>query len=277
LVLGNVAYVRAGAVPRGQDVKTFDYGNLIIGTNGIQGSAVNLGELWVTYQVKLIAPRLFDNLGLAIGYFNYVNFSYTMGAPLGNGVEWTDTHNSLACVISGGKTITFPKTLVPRKFILTMSWTASGGGYFTPPTILSTNSLGVWNPFVDRVGTASEKDMAPVLGVPNPGDGILQYGLVILPGSAPFIVFNDAVSLPGDFNSVQVTILEVPSNAGTPSLQPLLLTEKERPRLRVSPKQPQLETHSCEDCEESIDKSIENDDEVPEAMKRYLLKKGIKL
>lgn len=55
-------YVRPGVVPAGEDVKTYDFGDFQIASQGIPlgaaGAAVNLGELWVSYQIALIKPRI---------------------------------------------------------------------------------------------------------------------------------------------------------------------------------------------------------------------------
>lgn len=55
-------YIRGSTVPAGEDVKTYDFGDFQIASQGIPlgpaGAAVNLGELWVTYQIALIKPRI---------------------------------------------------------------------------------------------------------------------------------------------------------------------------------------------------------------------------
>lgn len=55
-------YTRPGAVPAGEDVKTYDFGDFQIASVGIPlgaaGAAVNMGELWVSYQIALIKPRI---------------------------------------------------------------------------------------------------------------------------------------------------------------------------------------------------------------------------
>lgn len=55
-------YIRPGQVPAGEDVKTYDFGDFQIASQGIPlgaaGAAVNLGELWVSYQIALIKPRI---------------------------------------------------------------------------------------------------------------------------------------------------------------------------------------------------------------------------
>lgn len=46
-------YVRAWAVPSGADIRMYDLGRFSIATTGCQGTDVNLGELWVTYDVDV--------------------------------------------------------------------------------------------------------------------------------------------------------------------------------------------------------------------------------
>nr|QKV51316.1 putative capsid protein [Crucivirus sp.] len=46
-------YIRAFAVPTGADIRLYDLGKFYIATNGFQGTSVNCGELWVSYDVTL--------------------------------------------------------------------------------------------------------------------------------------------------------------------------------------------------------------------------------
>lgn len=50
-------YVRSGS-SIGTDVRWSDFGNFYIATVGCPASGTTLGELWVTYKIKLIKPRL---------------------------------------------------------------------------------------------------------------------------------------------------------------------------------------------------------------------------
>lgn len=47
------------------DIRFNQLGTFYIATVGCQGTSVNLGELWVTYQISLLKPKLFQSLGLA--------------------------------------------------------------------------------------------------------------------------------------------------------------------------------------------------------------------
>jgi len=63
-------YVRTGTVPQGEDIKTYDFGDFQIASQGIPlgaaGAAVNLGELWITYQITLLKPRIPTGPGLYV-------------------------------------------------------------------------------------------------------------------------------------------------------------------------------------------------------------------
>ena len=52
-------YVRSGNVPTGQDAKTYDLGIFQFAvSNGYQTSSINLGEVWVSYRIKLRKSKL---------------------------------------------------------------------------------------------------------------------------------------------------------------------------------------------------------------------------
>jgi len=55
-------YVRSGSVPAGADQRFYDLGNFQIATVGMQAGAV-IGELWCSYNVKLLKPKLPTPLG----------------------------------------------------------------------------------------------------------------------------------------------------------------------------------------------------------------------
>ena len=84
-------YIRPGAVPAGQDVKTYDFGDFQIASQGIPlgsaGAAVNLGELWVSYQIVLIKPQIPANVVTQNQYFHLYTADtavgrFTAGSPL---------------------------------------------------------------------------------------------------------------------------------------------------------------------------------------------------
>jgi hypothetical protein len=77
---GNIIeYVRTGAVPTNQDLKTYDLATFQLATNGAAAN-LNIGELWVTYKVKLGKTKL-----TVPGVVSRVNSAYARAnVPAGN-------------------------------------------------------------------------------------------------------------------------------------------------------------------------------------------------
>ncbi|QMW68802.1 capsid protein [Crucivirus-324] len=77
-------YVRSGDIPTGTDIRFYDLGTTTVATNGFQGTSVNAGELWVTYQVLLLKPKIVDGLGEDVSYWaGYFAGGITNALPLG--------------------------------------------------------------------------------------------------------------------------------------------------------------------------------------------------
>lgn len=104
-VLGDL-YIRPGAVPADDDQRLYDFGNFQIASNGVQGASVNLGELWVTYEVALYKPKLVSAVGDTIPVFAaYANGGTSNAAPFGS-VAYNAANTMDVALI--GTTLTFP-------------------------------------------------------------------------------------------------------------------------------------------------------------------------
>lgn len=53
------------------DKRFYDFAQFSIGTIGMQAASVNLGELWVSYQIRLFKPQLWEALGRDVECFNF--------------------------------------------------------------------------------------------------------------------------------------------------------------------------------------------------------------
>lgn len=73
--LGNL-YIRSGA-PYGDD-RLYDLGRFQIATVGMQGS-YTVGELWVTYHIKLFKPRIAGSLGVNLPCTHYTSLTSSGG------------------------------------------------------------------------------------------------------------------------------------------------------------------------------------------------------
>lgn len=60
-------FCRAGAAPTGTDIKTYDIGNLFIGTANTPSTSTTLGELYVNYEVEFYTPQLPPSVTFASG------------------------------------------------------------------------------------------------------------------------------------------------------------------------------------------------------------------
>jgi len=163
-------YVRGGSVPSGEDVKTYDFGDFYIATVGVPlggaGAAVNLGELWVSYQISFLKPKIATSGATYIdsGWFHWSNIAamsvFQAGGsfPTSTGVPVTSSSSNLSCAISQtgnvGK-ITIPCLSTAMNYLITVNWndvtavqtgwTAPGlsvtGGSFMPATLNAGNAF----------------------------------------------------------------------------------------------------------------------------------------
>lgn len=56
-------FIRSGAVPAGADQKFYDLGMFQIAASGQQVAGGAMGELWVSYTIKLLKPRILPGVG----------------------------------------------------------------------------------------------------------------------------------------------------------------------------------------------------------------------
>jgi hypothetical protein len=145
-------YCRSGSIPSGSDQRFYDMGNLQISTVGSQAAAV-IGEIWVSYHVRLLKPKLPTPLGanLLCAHFasNVTSTTSTAAAPFGSGPVTRAGSTYPATVVNSAATpLTMP---VVGRFIITISatgtaigsaanWTVFGAN-IVPVTVLGNNTL----------------------------------------------------------------------------------------------------------------------------------------
>jgi hypothetical protein len=104
----NVQYIRTGAVPAGEDQKSYDLGTFYLSTDGMQASSVDVGEVWVSYEVELRKPILSSALDLSGQYACYYNNTgCTAGAPFGTIADIIKNYDSIGLTLATN-TVTFP-------------------------------------------------------------------------------------------------------------------------------------------------------------------------
>lgn len=123
-------YIRGGEAPNGTDIRFYDLGKTTVATNGFQGTNVNAGELWVTYQVLLLKPKIVDALGEDAGYwFGIFSGGISNSFPLGINAPTLPVNpntNSLSVRISSSAGIINLGVQPYKKcFEFTFVWTGS--------------------------------------------------------------------------------------------------------------------------------------------------------
>lgn len=113
-------YVRTATLPAGQDLQFYDLGNFQIATVGMQATSVTIGELWVTYHVRLTKPRLFGGLAAVTDHFSLVGL--TTSLPLGASQIKQDT--SLGGSVTS---TTYTSPVLPAGTQLLLLYTAQAG------------------------------------------------------------------------------------------------------------------------------------------------------
>lgn len=131
-------YVRGGSVPTGQDVRLYDLGLLNVATNGMQASNVNIGELWVCYEVCLWKTRLYTSLGLSSPWFSASSSSWSDITPFNGFAAGADSDSTLPIVIASNL-ITFPTYSLPQTYNVYLNWYGDVAAVISFPALLATN------------------------------------------------------------------------------------------------------------------------------------------
>lgn len=151
-------YVRTGAVPNGEDQKTYDVGELNIAVGGCQASTGILGELWCTYEIELFHPKYTINSGvLADHWFNtaVVNGSSQLG-----GVRVRQAGSTLGLTMTAS-VINFPTNIVDGYYLCNFLWVATPTVTIAAPNFAYTNATAL----TVYVGETSNFTQGPQNGV----------------------------------------------------------------------------------------------------------------
>lgn len=127
-----------------QDIKMYDFGKFQIASQGIPctGSAQSLGELWVTYQIKLLKPRISDYLDSGYARIYQPNSIQPSGSNIFDpnwASSWYKERDNIGITLVDNKSFTIPLHSNSRTYMISLSvFDPSGStsqsaaiGYFT--------------------------------------------------------------------------------------------------------------------------------------------------
>lgn len=134
-------FVRAGSVPEGQDIKTYDVGRFQVATEGMPVNDQLQGQLWVSYQITLRKPKIYTAAGkgllndfykLASG--SAVSNDYFIGRAL-VASPMNNIGTIVSCPFPYTIQVNFPQTTVQGYFKIKMTWLnpSDGSGFPNQP------------------------------------------------------------------------------------------------------------------------------------------------
>lgn len=182
-------YIRSAAVPSGADIRLYDMGRFSIATTGFQGTSVNCGELWVSYDISLFKAIQIPAMGTAPMYHLMLDASDATKPLLEKSTQPTGyIFDTLGCSINTAKTV------------LTLPLGMPVGSYFMALYCIR--------------GSSTASVVAPTI---TPSQGVAYLGLSITNSSSGF---NAPQTATGTTLMVMYTFRY--DGTGTPAAPPIL-------------------------------------------------------
>lgn len=101
-------YIRAFSNPSNTDIRLYDWGKFYIATNGFQGTSVNCGELWCSYDISLFKAIQQPPLYIApTAYIDIEPLNNINSAPLGSASNIV-VHDDIGLTRVSGTRYAFP-------------------------------------------------------------------------------------------------------------------------------------------------------------------------
>lgn len=134
-------YTREGEAASDSDLRFSDFGTFSIATQGLQGTSINIGQLWVSYEFIFYKPKVGSAGADAGGLFKAIQTDSAISAiyPFGSdlSVVHYDVHNNIGCTLSlaaNAIVITFPVVRKPVTYILTYTVEGASTASVQTPT-----------------------------------------------------------------------------------------------------------------------------------------------
>lgn len=202
-------FTRTGALPAGQDYQFYDWGNFQLATVGMQAAAV-IGELWVSYEVEFLKPRIASG-GCWPGDFTRIsNGPYNQASNVLGDVQTNPVGNlgvTIGSTPTGFNRIVLPAEISAGRFLLTVRWKGNVAAALAYPVVTSSN-ITFQNNF--QLGTAGQ------VSSPNSGatSNCTTYSAIfVVNGYSPtgsIIDFGSAGTLPATPTHVDIIIVALP-------------------------------------------------------------------
>jgi hypothetical protein len=177
-------YIRTTNVPAGQDQKLFDLANFQLATQGMQANSVNLGELWVTYDVELYQPKLFANELDYTANYAHITSNTAVSTSHYFGTTNLETSGSNMPLVLGAATVTLPFYVTAGNYLIIYSIVQNSASITAPAINATSNCVGL-----DIIDNGA----LPGIAIPNyTGAYTVSYAYITVTGPSPVITFSGA-------------------------------------------------------------------------------------
>lgn len=200
----NEQYVRYAAPPANADIRLYDLGRFSIATVGMQAANVNLGELWVSYDIELLKP--IQNPPLIDSEYAYYNLSTTTATlnshPVTLNADTSNNFDNIGLSIDAtANTVTFPPTMRPHTTLLVQHYVlgASTAGVVAPLAAGTQSWIGGAQHIVPATATTSTQSYSEIF--------VVYDGLGSL-NSPPIITFGP-MTAPGTITAAFLQVMQV--------------------------------------------------------------------
>lgn len=197
-------YIRAWDVPSGKDVRLYDLGRFSIATVGCQGTNVNLGELWVSYDIDVF--KAIEQVPAYLTAFaGYALNSASATAPLGTSQDlFLDAPDQIGLTFASENKVTFPLTTeVGATYLVNYSLVGSEAKALTGPAF--TTGGGMY------IGTDYAFFTPNTAATSSTGQGVwvVRYKGGGTPAAPPYINFADFTWAPASISAAALIITQV--------------------------------------------------------------------
>lgn len=200
-------YTRPGAPQGDQDLRFSDFGTFHIASSGLQGTNVQIGQLWCSYEFLLYKPKIGSLQATPTALFKWYNPSISQNSPLGAGIFQYNAENDLNVTVTAN-ILTLPQLSVPVTYLVVINW----AGYTAMSS--SFNALTLAN--CVRVKSFNNNNSATGIAPQASLAGTTNHSMVMFistnAGTVPTITFSNNVSFAGsgyvDGSVTQVAYLD---------------------------------------------------------------------
>lgn len=188
-------FIRTTSVPTGGDPRIYDVGNFQIATTGQQAAAV-IGELWVSYHVRLFKPKIENPIGNSLLCYAG-SASVTSGVDTLVGLVPLGTANRMAITLSAANQISLP--FVGRYLISLFTSSPVGStNYSTSVFVTDANCANVTSHGTSLVANR-ENNFTASIDVLNPG-ALLTFPLYTHTGAGTTLSSLSITQVPSNFS-----------------------------------------------------------------------------